>query len=473
MEKYVEDYYTEKVTLSELTKLIESQLEGKGLLTEEKKSGGRFSVTIDLPSLAPSEAWGDPDSQDREQILKIFSVVRGGRDIGAKLADINKFLDPVAAKRRRSPGVIINMMMVVEALQATLNDFNESAAGFVFEGFMAALTGGKQIAGKVGGTLPIEDFVAFSDYGDGSPVSLKLLTLEGVTKGSYTNLVDYLIVRGEPSIKYLIAFKFTPNDNVDQLQLWEFEINHSNFITFIENVGGGDDLLGYPLSRRDFEELEKAFAALASQDSKENRMRAGAAILKTPGYRRGLIPKFLEANGLNPEEAAKMMSPEEREEEEKKAEKKRKDLLRKKEKGEKDIERFQSREDAMNETFHSREKQHLQEELLMEGRGDGTQWKATWPQIKRLGDDINLQTFGAIDLSQDRIDQLAEIYSEKLKGDVMTLLTETKNLADNIGSYYREKRRAKAQAAAGTALQSSEKISDVLEKDPRYSDKES
>ncbi len=44
-------------------------------------------------------------------------------------------------------------MMIIEALQACLNDYSESSAGFVFEGFMAAVTGGKQIAGRVGGTL--------------------------------------------------------------------------------------------------------------------------------------------------------------------------------------------------------------------------------------------------------------------------------------------------------------------------------
>ena len=115
-------------------------------------------MTIPLPSFSPTEAWGDPESQDREQVMKVFSVVRGGRDMKAKINNINSFLDPAVAAGKRSPGVIINMMMVVEALQATLNDFNESAAGFVFEAFMAALTGGHQQTARVGGTLPIEAF---------------------------------------------------------------------------------------------------------------------------------------------------------------------------------------------------------------------------------------------------------------------------------------------------------------------------
>ena len=465
---YIKENYFSEPPGPEGLELIYEMIEevSDSLLSE--KTGGRFSMSVDLPSWTPSEAWGDPDSQDRDQILKIFSVVRGGRDMRAKISDINKFLDPKAARRKRSPGVIINMMMVVEALQATLNDFNESAAGFVFEGFMAALTGGKQIAGKVGGTLPIEDFVAFSDYGQGAgvPVSLKLLTLEGITKGSYTNLVDYLIVRGEPSIKYLIAFKYTPGSNVDQLQFWEFEVNRSNFIRFISGVGSGSDLIGY----RPGADLEAAMQAFAEDGSKENQMRAAELLMRTPGYKRGLIPAFLEAGGRTPEEAEADMSPEELEDLEAKAAKKKALLKRKKEKGERDIEAWQAYEDDLvSESFHSREKRMLQESTLNEGYGEASQWKASWPQLKRLDEEINLNTYGAIDLSQERIDELAEIYSEKLKGDVMTLLTEARNLADNIGAYYREKRRSKATAAADTAIQSTEKISNVLEKDPRYS----
>ena len=477
--KYItENYFQQDINLNMLIEMIgEVQVgENPGPLLFEEEEGGRFSMTIDLPTWTPSEAWGDPDSQDRDQILKIFSVVRG-KDIRSKIEDINKFLDPESARRKRSPGVMINMMLVVEALQATLNDFNESAAGFVFEGFMAALTGGKQIAGKVGGTLPIEDFVAFSDYGESSgvPVSLKLLTLEGITKGSYTNLVDYLVVRGEPTIKYLIAFKYTPGDNVDQLQFWEFEVNRSNFITFISGVSGGHDLLGY----RPAADLVTAFEAFAADGSKENQIRVAELVQNTPGYKRGLIPAFLEAGGRTPEEAEAAMSPEELEDLERRRQKKAQTLLRKKEKGERDIGLWQAEEDRiaalptteeepMYESFHSREKRMLKESILNEGYGEASQWKASWPQLKRLDEEINLNTYGSIDLSQERIDELAEIYSEKLKGDVMTLLTETKTLADNIGSYYREKRRSKATAAADTAMQSTEKISNVLEKDPRY-----
>ena len=82
---------------------------------------------------------------------------------------------------------------------------------------------------------------------------------------------------------------------------------------------------------------------------------------------------------------------------------------------------------------------------------------------------INLESYGEIDLSQANIDELVEIYTEKLKGSVMTLLTEAKSLSENIGQYYAAKRRAKANAAAETAIQNTENISAALEEDPIYS----
>ena len=106
--------------------------------------GGRFSSSIPIPKLIPTEAWGDPNSQSRQEITKIFGAVTGGDNIKARIQSVNSFLDPKRATSRRSQTRILNMMMIIESLQATLNDYNEASAGFVFEAFMAALTGGFQ-----------------------------------------------------------------------------------------------------------------------------------------------------------------------------------------------------------------------------------------------------------------------------------------------------------------------------------------
>lgn len=471
-ERIEKRFNKEALNLHRLVEMIEQQLDNPEVL-EEKEEGGRFSMTIPLPSFSPTEAWGDPESQDREQVMKVFSVVRGGRDMKAKINNINSFLDPAVAAGKRSPGVIINMMMVVEALQATLNDFNESAAGFVFEAFMAALTGGHQQTARVGGTLPIEDFVAFSDFGgdSGVPVSLKLLTLGGGTKGSYTNIADYLVVRGEPMIKYIVAYKVAEGkENVGQLQFWEFEVTRENFIHFIEGVGGGEKLLGGV----DRSLLKQLAANYGQSNDKSDQIELAQALLQTGGYTGGLIEKFLEAGGLTPEEEMETWTPEQRAaweaEQEKKRKKREREVARGTAKTMKlaEPEEEQTGEREINESFHQREKRLLQESLLLEDGGGKTQWEASMNQLDALGSVINLDSYGVIDLSQSRIDDVAKIYIEKLKGGVMMLLEKTKSLAENIGSYFREEKRNKANAAAEIAKADAEEIRTGMEKDPRY-----
>jgi hypothetical protein len=349
------------------------------------------------------------------------------------------------------------MMMIIEALQATLNDYNESAAGFVFEGFMAALTGGKQIAGKVAGTLPIEDFVAFSSYGQDQPVSLKLLSPATPVKGSFTNIVDFLLVRGAPEIKYLVAYKLVDSDQVQKLKVFDFDITRENFIEFIANIGGGEKLLsGVPRPK-----LEAAMANFNANPSKENLMSLATLVVQLGGYRRGLLHDYIDLGTLpgereeDPEATADAAA--------------KKKASRKKVFGKLELSESLSKGDlSLNEAFH-----YIEKETMLEGRGtdEKSQWAASFPQLRRLASLTNMQDYGEIDLSQSNIDQLAEIYAEKLKGGVMTLLTEAKALTENIGSYYTEKRRSKATAAANTALTNTENISNVLVEDPRYKEK--
>ena len=171
-DRLVENHFAKKG--NKLNILLETVREVMGefsaeddfLLTEKaERPGGRLSISIPFPKLVPTEAWGDLDRVSREEIKKIFNVFRKAGGVRERIEQVNSFLDPASA-RRKAPGgkvnTLLRMMQVIEALQATINDYSEASAGFVFEGFMAALTGGKQIAGKVAGKLPIEDFVYLS-----------------------------------------------------------------------------------------------------------------------------------------------------------------------------------------------------------------------------------------------------------------------------------------------------------------------
>jgi len=487
LDKLVEGYFakqSEVISLEALYDIIEEQLahakKGPGL--KEAKEA-RFSVSIPFPRLIPTEAWGNPDSMDRAQINRIFSVVRGGANIKARIEDVNKFLTPETAKRRNSPNVILNMMMIVEGLQATLNDYNESSAGFVFEGFMAALTGGKQISGRVKGTLPIEDIEAFSEFSSddpskqGAPISLKLLGPDSAIKGSFTNLVDYLFVRGKEKIAYLVAYKLTVGDLVEKLLIFDFEISRSNLVDVIlGSSGGGKQLLGKvkPAEIR---------AAIDNWNGDPSGLGEIAALLvQMPGYtEKGFLHDFVEKGALDlPDEEEQDLSGLTRVQRAKTLQQREKEAkaAAEKERAEKEAGSYgrlkQAGAELTNESFHQREKRLMTEELLTETKdGDKkTQWSISRTQMDNMKESINLQFYGELDLSQKNIDELIEIYSDIL-GEALTLLLDrTKELTENIGRYYSEAKRDRAMNANDRGQENSKEIVGILAQDPKYSKEE-
>ncbi len=506
MEKYVEDYYTEKIGLGDLVRLIEGELAGSGLLNESVlNEGKRFSYSIDIPKLVPTEAWGNPTAQDRAEINRVFSVIRGGANMKARIEDLNKFLDPKAAERRRSPSVILKMMMIVEALQAALNDYNESAAGFVFEGFMAALTGGKQIAGRVRGTLPIEDFVAFSEIGQDDPVSLKLLSPDTPIKGSFTNLVDYLFVRGAEKITYLVVMKLIVGGKVDELLFFDFVVNRDNLVDVMllsKNMGvlGSEEAAASLKSAienwngQQGEGLREISAALASMPGYTNKgmmydMGRGAEAFEPPEDEPDI-------ESLPPEQRATARKIQALKDEAERIRKKsgafgtatlygredakaQKKAIRKA--GEAEIADIEAQLNdlgaSLNESlFHEREKLMLEHEdrLIIEGKGDTkSQWSISRTEMNDMTKVINTRNYGVMDLSQKNIDALVKIYSEKLGDALQALLENTKDLTENIGRYYSESKRNRAMKANSAGQQKGEEIVGLLRQDPKYSDEES
>ena len=112
----IKDEKTQPTLVDEIMEaVLNSTKEGDMVVTEAKD---RFSYSIALPKLVPTEAWGDPKNMDRQQINRIFSVVLG-TSIKYRLNSVNNFLTPESARRKRSANVILNMMMITEALQAT------------------------------------------------------------------------------------------------------------------------------------------------------------------------------------------------------------------------------------------------------------------------------------------------------------------------------------------------------------------
>jgi len=493
------------------------------LLTEEQApSGGkRFSFSIPIPRLVPTEAWGDPSSQSRKDIERIFASITRQSDIKARIDHVNSFLDPEQAVKKAPGGkvnTVLNMLQIIEALQASLNDYNESSAGFVFEGFMAALTGGRQEAGRVGGTLPIEDFIT----GDNENVSLKLLSPNTPIHGSFTNLIDYLFIRGQtgvPSIKYLIAFKDSEGDVVSKLALWDFEINRDNVvdIMLMSNNGGR---LG-PVAKK----LKQHMQSFA--DTPEWKLQMAELLQYAPGYnnKRGMFFKNLTQSGefeirsdavpdpnvkrnqfnimikageLNLlKQAAKKegalsaengVSFEEWMEEldldalppklkSGKAGAKRTQALEAIENSfrrgyEEAVAKSEQEDEVVTESyfgsFHEDEKRHLQEDLLAESRGGDakSQFSLSRGDMSKIEPVANTQFYGTINLGQSNIDALTKIYVEKIGADLMALLENTKNFADNIGRYFSADDRSVAVQNKNQAIAQGGQIISSLASDP-------
>jgi len=543
LKNILEEEYTKKertVTPATLMEMVEEVITlSSGMIIEHEEPSARlteaerFSMSIPIPKLNINEAWGDPESQSRKDVDRIFASITRQGDIKQRIQHVNSFVDPKTAQRKgkgKRFNAILNMMMIIEALQACLNDYSESSAGFVFEGFMAALTGGAQQADRVGGTLPIEDFVT----GDGDNVSLKLLSPNTGIHGSFTNLVDYLFLRGgagEPSIKYLIGRKNSEDgDDVSQLSISDFVISRDNFMAIMESTKKNRALLGDEETKTHLAQQIQGF-----DDSPEWRVGMQKILEKVPGYTGGMFSKSVDAAGqFEPEEESDLVFKKQKQyhagklkdyntdaqnsaeelaaagaepnfekwartqsdnlrhlmppirdsedqDEVAKAQKKQQSNLVKLQKiynaaYTAAAEEVQQVAESHFGAFHVREKRMMKEErALMEGGGrdGGSQWEITVAGMSKLRKVASVRYYGELNLSDENIKACAAIYIEKLKDDMMTLLETTKSFTENVGMYFSADRRSTAMNANQRAQDEGKAIVKTLaaaktsaEKDP-------
>lgn len=518
MSNFMKDMFIEvrekKDPLTQLQMITEMIEEIAGIplesLTEDEAQEG-FSVRLSMPRLTPNEAWGDPDSQSRKDVDRIFASITRQDSIKARIDHVNSFADPARAKRKGTGkrfNTILNMMMILEALQACLNDYSESSSGFVFEGFMAAVTGGKQISGRVGGTLPIEDFVT----GDGAPVSLKLLSPKTDIHGSFTNLIDYLFIRGGTGveeIKYLIGRKNSDDaGSVTHLMLLEFIISRQNFVEIMEK-SGNQPLFGD--QARNIENL----AQIWKGGPEQIKLMQSYLLDPSTSYNEtlGMFKKNVDdQGGFNPE-ASKPKDPVVKQTQYT-GEKGRAERLPARKQGfadaaagkEPDFESWLAtmphlkdpeQKRALNATlktyndgyaefkpeqpeepeqlaesyfgeFHEREKLMMeQERQLMEAKGGtgGTQWKISAAATEKLTNIANVDYYGELNLSNENIKECTDIYIALIGENLMTLLKTTEEFTKNIGKYFSADRRSTAMNANKQAQTDGKAIVTTLAKE--------
>tara|TARA_Y100000593_G_scaffold91895_1_gene181924 strand:+ start:209 stop:1975 length:1767 start_codon:yes stop_codon:yes gene_type:complete len=212
--------------------------------SEKKFNAEEFYKTALAMFKPPTELAGKLDTEERTFFQKYIANNIVGKTLPDKIAQLNVLMESTEdVDADDTPlNYILSSLGALKILQETIDDFNESTAGFTFEAFLSGLLGGKQVTDKVGGTLPIEDCMFFVDpkTGEGGqPVSLKLLTGTGAStlvKGSIKNLLgffqrpDIAAVANEKGIEYIVAVKFSDKG----LGIYSFNIRPDDFFHWID-----------------------------------------------------------------------------------------------------------------------------------------------------------------------------------------------------------------------------------------------
>jgi len=239
--------------------LVEGLQEERGA---ESRSDRQKQFTIFLPMIRLSEKeWGKEGTKDREIITNLLSrIVGGGSTLTEKIELLNEYLD-APVKEDATTADIMTAIVFLDTLTNIMIHFNASAAGFTFEGFLAAMLAGEQVPA---GTAGIQDIID----NEKNPISLKLLTEKGsrYVKGSYLDLIghftdeskaspyiidpetgdqienpNYLSKSGVTgSMKYLIGLKSWRESEANKMGELEGAIKFYEFIfdarTFLESL---------------------------------------------------------------------------------------------------------------------------------------------------------------------------------------------------------------------------------------------
>ncbi len=248
--------YQPSMGIEPLLDLIEEQMKVfKPLLVErtvQSTPEGQKDLVVKLPIIRLSEKmWGKEGTADREIIQNLLQrVVEGGGSLRDRIIKVANFV--TTPPQTKDISEILTYVVLLDTLTNIMLHFNASAAGFTFEGFLAALLRGTQI--PAGGQSGIQDIID----NDKSPISLKLLTEEGSAsvEGSYRDLCDHFIDPGglkqdptsreyvgqageEGSMTYVVALKSFREKGAEEaltskdaasIHFYQFDFNAANFL---------------------------------------------------------------------------------------------------------------------------------------------------------------------------------------------------------------------------------------------------
>ena len=371
----------------------------KPQIVSEMAADKTKEFVMSLPKFIPTEAWGDPESIERQQITKLFNAIGGGRSIEGKLKFLQRITQPNT--KITSPRRIISSIIILECLKAVITSFNASSAGFVFEGFLSALLQGTQEAEvSAKGNLPIQDLIAFSESDTPIPISLKLLNKTTNIEGSYTNLVDGLDEFNE--MVYIVARK---DKEAGGIAIEKFRFDQNNFIDALSTSARGGKTKGANLFQLPNKTVEDSIAILKAADSWPEKYDL---LQYTAGYSDRIRKK---------RELAKQTDQQ--------------------------AQQNPDSEEAMKAQLAAKSdlSEAIEEEwsMLTEKVG-GTQWHISPAQLITF-DFVEYQQLGELPYTESAILNVARMHMDKLNEEIMQLFTATQDLSENINRYFLVEKR--------------------------------
>ena len=418
--------------------------EEEGNIKKEPSKAKQF--VLSLPKFTPTETWGNPESMERSQINKIFGAIGGGADVKKKISNIlGAIKNPGNIKDFSSPQRIISTLIVLESLTAVINSFSSSAAGFVFEGFMAALLGGTQVADPKDGSLPIQDLIAFTEYGGSStvPVSLKLLREKpGTVKGSYTNLVKGINEFG--LVVYIVGRK-----TGHSIKLEQFNISKENLVDLF-NAGLTEDafaaLFALPDERQPGEWLsgKESFAKLKNMSWEEQfRMLQHSA-----GFSKE--QRVSDSDEVSPVDTDARDEKTRAEDEKARAE---------------DEKLRQSTNDRIFSVEENRRLWAEDKNLILEAAGKGgKQWYLSPTALKNSKVESGWETLGELPANPEATERVAEQYMGLLQDNLTAIFEATAHLGENVSNYFTYPDRSQATNAGKEAINDAKTVSSEMSK---------
>ena len=288
LEQTIADFFTTKeeskssLNLFEMVEQVMAQRNSEQV-SERKGSTGRRVYDVVLGQFkAPTEQAGKFDTDERRRFQKYISKNIKGETLAEKISAINRVAQG-EINEDAAISEILASLGALKMLQQTLDDFNESTAGFLFEAFLSALLQGTQVTDRVGGTLPIEDCMFFVNpkTGEmGQPVSLKLLSTTTMIEGSIENLLGFFRrpeiaqVANEKGIEYIVATK----TKGQRLDVYSFNITPNNFFQWISEKHFNLGALSNKLKSQNLRE------EVNSQEAIEQAAKRWIKILKRMRY---------------------------------------------------------------------------------------------------------------------------------------------------------------------------------------------